>query len=354
MRIGIFGSWKSEQKDNWRLSGEEVQFHKACQKLGEKLIQEGHTIIAGSTCERTADYHFIQGALKAYSVLKIENHVVEIFRPNNIEQPYKELANAHPNAFKYHDFVSDRWPVSHLLSLFESDTVIVVGGASYSYNACLAGLVAKKPIIPVSSFGGASLKISKQVERRFHSLYNSKDWVGKLRTPWSESHVNFVLDILSQLNSTKILLIHGRSKDWLYVKDFVENQLSIETIVMRGVFSQGLSLPEKFEQLAFPVRGAIVLATPDDLGKASIDSNGDLIEKANTKLCLRARQNIWLEYGWIWGALGRNRILLISKGEVEIPSDLKGIEFYNYKKNPIEILEPIRHFIKQLEVNQAI
>ena len=355
MRIVIFGSWKLEQKDNWRLFGKEVQFHKACQELGEKLVQEGHTIIAGSTCERTADYHFIQGALNAFSVLKLDNHVVEIFRPNNIEQPYKELAKEHPNAFKYHDFPSGRWPISHLLSLLESDSVIVVGGASYSYNACLAGLVAKKPIIPVSSFGGASLKISKEVENRFHTLYkNNKDLVGKLRTPWSEQHVKYVLDILSQLNSTKILLIHGRSNDWLLVKDFVEKQLSIETIVMKEVFSQGRSLPEKFEQLAFPVRGAIVIATPDDLGKAAIDSNGVLIEKNNIELSSRARQNIWLEYGWIWGALGRDRILLITKRDVEVPSDLKGIEFYNYRNNPNEIFESIRQFIKQIEINKAI
>src|SRR5688500_2117941 len=75
---------------------------------------------------------------------------------------------------------------------------------------------------------------------------------------------------------------------------------------------------EKFELLTSEADAAIALATPDDL--ASTAAHTDV-------KTLRARQNVWVEVGWFWGRLGRNRALLLVRGYVEIPSDLDGIEY---------------------------
>ena len=351
MKIAIFGSWKTEEKEQWRLHGDELKFRDACRLLGKKLICEGHTIIAGSTSKRTADFNFVEGAVEAYKKLKLQHHVVEVLRPADEGEPYKEWATQHPNAFLYHDFTEDKWPVAHLLTLFEADSVLVVGGAGYAYRASLAGLLAKKTIIPISSFGGAALKISKDIESRLGPLFiGHTAWIGQLRLPWSKKHVSLVLEILSHLNSPKVLLIHGRSQDWHVIKNFLQNQLSVEEpVVMGEVFGQGRALPEKFEQLAFSVRGAIAIATPDDKGVAVVDSNGALVAESQLSYRMRARQNIWLECGWLWGALGRDRLLLLTKGEVEIPSDLDGVEYYRYKVTPDEVFEQIRKFVEHLQ-----
>ncbi len=66
--------------------------------------------------------------------------------------------------------------------------------------------------------------------------------------------------------------------------------------------------------------GAIAVATPDDVARIA----GSVPE------LLRARQNIWIEIGWIWGRLGRNKLILLCKGNIEIPSDLHGMEYYRY------------------------
>jgi predicted nucleotide-binding protein len=45
---------------------------------------------------------------------------------------------------------------------------------------------------------------------------------------------------------------------------------------------------------------------------------------------VRARQNVVLEIGYFIGRLGREKVRLLRKGEVVIPSDLQGILFENY------------------------
>jgi hypothetical protein len=62
---------------------------------------------------------------------------------------------------------------------------------------------------------------------------------------------------------------------------------------------------------------AVVLLTPDDLGKAVDDDE----ERA------RARQNVIFELGYFVGALGRGKACLLRKGDVEIPSDLYGVVY---------------------------
>jgi predicted nucleotide-binding protein len=105
---------------------------------------------------------------------------------------------------------------------------------------------------------------------------------------------------------------------------------------MAQEFTAGQTLPEKFEALASEADAAIALATPDDL--ASIASETDVKR-------LRARQNVWVEVGWFWGRLGRNRVLLLVRGNVEIPSDLDGIEYQRYKRSVLESKGVIRRFL---------
>ncbi len=54
----------------------------------------------------------------------------------------------------------------------------------------------------------------------------------------------------------------------------------------------------------------------------------------------------WIEVGWFWGCLGRERIMILCKGELEISSDIEGIEFHYYKEKPEEAGKKIDLFIK--------
>ncbi len=63
------------------------------------------------------------------------------------------------------------------------------------------------------------------------------------------------------------MIIHGRSKDWLNLKSYLEKQIpNTSILVTEEEFVLGKISPEKFEYLASKVDYAVAIATPDDIG----------------------------------------------------------------------------------------
>jgi predicted nucleotide-binding protein len=67
---------------------------------------------------------------------------------------------------------------------------------------------------------------------------------------------------------------------------------------------------------------AVVLLSPDDMGY-SITAGAETAKP-------RARQNVILELGFFLGTLGRENVLALHSGDVEIPSDFSGVLFTPY------------------------
>jgi predicted nucleotide-binding protein len=113
----------------------------------------------------------------------------------------------------------------------------------------------------------------------------------------------------------KVFIAHGHDEAALHsVARFIE-RLDIEAIILREQPDSGRAVIEKFEDCVNQVNFAVVLLTPDDLGGVA----------AATIHAARARQNVVFELGYFTGKLGRGRVCLLRKGEVEIPSDLYGV-----------------------------
>ena len=114
----------------------------------------------------------------------------------------------------------------------------------------------------------------------------------------------------------EVFIVHGHDdKTKETVARFVEN-LGIEATILHEQANRGQTIPEKFEEHASEAGFAIILLTPDDVG-ASKDKIKDLKP--------RARQNVVLELGYFWGRLGRERVCVLYKEGVELPSDMQGI-----------------------------
>ena len=91
-------------------------------------------------------------------------------------------------------------------------------------------------------------------------------------------------------------------------------KLELEPIVLRNQPNRGLkTLIEKVEEHA-EVAFAVVLLTPDDVGRA----------KSDTDFKERARQNVLIELGYFLGKLGRRSVCALYKGAIELPSDIEG------------------------------
>jgi hypothetical protein len=143
------------------------------------------------------------------------------------------------------------------------------------------------------------------------------------------------------VRAVPIMIVHGH--DELARKD-LENFLlrrfpHVAPVLMIDEQDGAMTLPEKFERLANEVNGALVLLTPDDLS----------VTKRTGIEGTRARQNVVLEIGWFIGRKGRNKVLLLVRGDLEVPSDLAGAEVHRFATAPTECSEPIRAFIDMIE-----
>ncbi len=123
------------------------------------------------------------------------------------------------------------------------------------------------------------------------------------------------------MDSKKVFIVHGRNH---VVRDsialFLTNDLDLDISIMEAGVHGGRTLPEKFEDIASECGFAVFLLTADD----------DLIYAAQNRPARRARQNVILEIGFFWGALGRHgRLVFLVENhpDMELPSDIQGIGF---------------------------
>jgi hypothetical protein len=109
-------------------------------------------------------------------------------------------------------------------------------------------------------------------------------------------------------------IVHGHDEAAREATARVLAQLDVEPIILHEQANRGQTVIEKFERHS-NVRFAVVLLTPDDVGRA----------KDETELRGRARQNVWFELGFFVAKLGRDKVCALHKGPLEIPSDIQGV-----------------------------
>lgn len=120
------------------------------------------------------------------------------------------------------------------------------------------------------------------------------------------------------VNSNEVFIVHGHDRAAKSeVARFVE-KLGPEVTVLDEQPGGGQTIIEKFEAYASNAGFAIVLLTPDDVGAAK-----DKRDNLNP----RARQNVIFEMGYFVKGLGRGSVCAMSSEEVELPSDLAGVEY---------------------------
>lgn len=115
--------------------------------------------------------------------------------------------------------------------------------------------------------------------------------------------------------SRKIFIVHGHDNEALHSVARFISRIGLEEIILSERPDGSRTVIEKFEAESGDVSFAIVLMTPDDAGHAL----------ASESTRLRARQNVLYELGYFAGKLGRGKVLVLKKGNIEIPSDLAGV-----------------------------
>lgn len=119
-----------------------------------------------------------------------------------------------------------------------------------------------------------------------------------------------------------IFLVHGHDDAAKHeVARFIQDVTGQSPVILDEKPNEGRTIVEKFEKHAAASSYAVVLLTPDDVGRVGgappEDDSG------------RARQNVVFELGYFFGKLGRGNVCVLNAG-VEKPSDVDGLVYISY------------------------
>lgn len=229
---------------------------------------------------------------------------------------------------------SDDWRIKLARALEACDAVVslitensVV--APYPMSEIGAARALRKKLIPV-------LIGTVQVPNVIQDIYYiAERFQEKSKAPGMKRIVNQIDDQIKDLGGN-VFIVHGANAAAKYeLKSYLET-LKLKPIILHDQDDKGKTIIEKFEDYAGQSSFAFILLTPDD----KQDTTG------RQEIQWRARQNVIMELGWFMAKLGRGRVVLLYKNEVEIPSDISGVLYLKFKDSVKEVGEQIRQRLK--------
>tara|TARA_R100000935_G_C2800538_1_gene150259 strand:+ start:31 stop:1017 length:987 start_codon:yes stop_codon:yes gene_type:complete len=123
--------------------------------------------------------------------------------------------------------------------------------------------------------------------------------------------------IVSRAVKNEIFIVHGHDElARLQVSNTLQQLTGLTPIVLHEQRSGGKTVIEKLQEAAAKAVCAVVLLTPDDFGGKEGGSSNP-----------RARQNVVFEHGYFSALLGRENVIALTKGGVELPSDINGVVY---------------------------
>ena len=151
---------------------------------------------------------------------------------------------------------------------------------------------------------------------------------------------NFLTMLRRAIPMTKrIFIVHGWDHELkLETKNYLQNSLGLDCIILHEQSGEGDTIINKFERCAEECGLAVVLLSEKDAG-----DSGALGDPNSPK---RPRPNVLFELGYFFARLGRKNVLIFRKGNVEIHSDILGIEYIDVTNGVESAGEKIR---KRLE-----
>jgi hypothetical protein len=323
MKIATFGSWVDKSDAAWKSRGERKQFEIACQQIGQKIAALGHAAIVGSSRPHTADKHVVDGIISASapnSKLSSKNSNIIVIRPVDQVREYVELSRRWPNKFTFPHRPNLKSEGAKVLGVKDADVVITIAGAEVTYLAGLTAVFAKKPLVPIASFGGAS----EQLIRAVRELEGRADSLEVLRSPWNPHMLDAAFKIAGLIQdpkpevnvAEKVFIVHGHDAGARDAVALVLSMIGLQPIILSEQTDRGRAIIEKFEDHAGEANFAVVLLTPDDIGGVKTGPT-----------TARPRQNVVFELGFFVGRLGRGKVHLLKRGDLEGFSDFQGVVY---------------------------
>lgn len=132
----------------------------------------------------------------------------------------------------------------------------------------------------------------------------------------------------SLLPPEKVFIVYGHDAEAREQLELLLRRLKLEPVILANLVAEGQTIIEMLEKHRANVKYACVLLTPDDEGHKR-----DCPKEKKR----RARQNVVLELGMFLSNLGRKRVAILHKGEIELPSDIHGLVYIPFQKHVSEV-----------------
>jgi hypothetical protein len=191
--------------------------------------------------------------------------------------------------------------------------VIAIAGLEDTYIAGIAALIARKPVVPVAVFGGASRELffacrifgNGNLPREWDQLYSSK-----LDAKFAETVLR-----LGGLDRTNVFLGYcsEASETASKVKEYLESQLGLRVIDWAKDFKPGHVILSEIQMAARLCKYGVFLFTPDDT-----------VVTEPGKSHMVPRDNVVFEAGYFMNSHGPTRTVIIVQGDTKVLADYEG------------------------------
>jgi hypothetical protein len=306
MKVTIVGGWSESPEDNkdWQVDvADPATFIAACESIGERLAEKGHTIVVGSEKENSADPHVVRGYLKSATPTGPDGaiEVIEGIQGEKVLYRNERKSEKHQRIFsgKRTSFSGPQPPraAEKIVATRDADALIAIGGLNDTYVAGIAAMLGRKPVVPFASFGGAAL----QLWRALHMLDQKRltEDFKRLSDPmWHDRLIDAAFRF-GGLDRTRVFLGScGKAHDTASkIKKYVED-LGFNVVFWEEDFEPGKVILDEIREASFSCKYAMLLLTPDD------PIQGEQVRWI-------PRDNVVFELGYFINALGVERTLVI-------------------------------------------
>ena len=156
----------------------------------------------------------------------------------------------------------------------------------------------------------------------------------------NQDQIRAVLEGTPPVANKKVFVVYGHDDTAKLQLEALLRRWDLEPIILDQQASAGQTIIEKLEEYGSDVGYAIILATPDDEGKA----------KTETEYKSRVRQNVVLELVMFLAKLGREKVAILLKETTnfEKPSDIQGLVYIPFQNRVDEVaINLIRELARQ-------
>ena len=306
MKILFQGGWK----EGTNAPETKALIEEYCRSLAKYIIKEHHAVVLTSN----RDFDRVVAA-ELIATANSEGHNVKehlMYLLPEREQPLPPTGRVVTIPQK------SWWIEERTYAIQNADALIAIGGGKGTLDCIEKAFLSRKPVFVAAAIPSvASNAWRNRVKGYKYLVEGDADIFDDINVSPQEFFQNVfgILNVLAEVAySRRIFIVHGHD---LHFRDQLADllrKLEFEPVILQEEANKGLTVIEKLERDTERVGFSFVLYTADDLGKPR-----DGVEKE------RARQNVIFEHGLLIGLLGRERTCAIIKGDLEIPSDIRGM-----------------------------